>query len=74
MYPVMIVQRELAPGYQSPAQTHCTSYGNQVSCTTTPGAYTPPPSVTEDANLGNRNNASRSCLNSRGYKFKMEFK
>ena len=74
MYPVMIIKRVIHPGYQAPAQTDCTSYGNQVSCTTTPGAHTPPITTTEDANLSNRNNASSACLNSRGYKFKMEFK
>lgn len=74
MYPVMMIKREIHPGYQAPAQTYCTSYGNQVSCTTTPGTYTPPITSTEDANSTNRIQALNSCLNSKGYQFKMEFK
>jgi hypothetical protein len=74
MYPVAMVQRTVGSGYQAPAQTNCYTYGNNTSCTTTPGTYTPPATVTEDANSVNRNVAFQSCLNSKGYTFKMEFK
>ena len=74
MYPVMMVQRTNGVGYQTSAQTNCTSYGSSMNCTTTGGNYVPPATVTEDSNLNNRNSAFGSCLNSKGYTFKMEFK
>jgi hypothetical protein len=74
MYPVMMTQSSVGTGYQSPSQTNCNSYGNNVSCTTMPGTYVPPTQVVNDANLMNRNSAFSSCLNSKGYTFKMEFK
>lgn len=74
MYPVAMMQRTIGSGYQAPAQTNCTTYGNQISCTTDPGLYVPPAQVTEDANSLNRSYAFQSCLESKGYKYKMEFK
>jgi len=63
MYP--IAMRPSGPGYQAPAQTDCTSYGNQISCTTTPGSYTPAPQY--DSNATARSSAVSSCLEARGY-------
>ena len=74
MYPVAMTQSSIGTGYQAPSQTNCSSYGANTSCTTMPGRYTPPAQVVEDANVVNRNSAFRSCLNSKGYTFKMEFK
>ena len=74
MYPVVMVQRTIGSGYQTSAQTNCTSYGNTTNCTTTGGNYVPPATVTEDANSTNRGFAFQSCLNSKGYTYKMEFK
>lgn len=74
MYPVAIVQRTVAGGYQGPSQTNCYGYGNNIQCTTTPGTYMPPVSTAQDVNAMNRDGAFRSCLNSKGYTFKMEFK
>ena len=34
MYPVMMVQRAIGVGYQTSAQTNCTSYGYNTDCTT----------------------------------------
>lgn len=62
-YPVVMASS--GSGYQAPARTNCTTYGNQTNCTTTPGAYTPPPQ--SDANAFARASAVRSCLQSKGY-------
>jgi hypothetical protein len=67
MYPVMMTSA--GPGYQAPARTNCTSYGNQTDCTTTPGRYTPAPQ--SDANAIARSSAFSSCLQSRGYVLKV---
>ncbi len=63
MYP--IVMRPSGPGNQTPAQTDCTSYGNQISCTTSPGSYVPAPQY--DSNANARSSAVSSCLEARGY-------
>lgn len=63
MYPVAM--RPSDPGYQAPAQTNCTSYGNQISCTTTPGPYFSAPQ--HDANANARSSAIGTCLQARGY-------
>ena len=73
MYPVMMVQSTVGVGYQTAAETDCYTYGANTNCTTTGGNYVPPATVTEDANLYSRNTVERSCLNSKGYTFKMEF-
>lgn len=67
MYPIMMTSS--GPGYQAPAQTNCTTYGNQTNCTTTPGTYTPAPQ--SDANAIARSTAFSSCLQSRGYVYKI---
>lgn len=74
-YPVAIVQRSVGTGYQTSSQTQCVAsgYGN-YNCTTTGGNYVPPNTVTEDANLNNRNMAFQNCMQAKGYEFKMEFK
>lgn len=75
-YPPALVQRMTSPGFQAaprPAQTNCTQFGNQVSCSTqstgvSASIYnTPPTYVTEDANLRNRFASARSCMVARGY-------
>jgi hypothetical protein len=67
MYPVTMTAS--GPGYQAPAQTNCSTYGRQTNCTTTPGTYTPPP--TYDANAIARSSAVSSCLQAKGYIFKI---
>ena len=67
MYPV--VMASAGPGYQAPARTYCTTYGNQTNCTTTPGVYAPAPQ--SDANAIARSGAFSSCLQSRGYVYKV---
>ena len=74
MYPVSMVRRTIGVGYQPAAITSCNSYGGNTQCATSGGNYVPPASINEDANLDNRNAAFRSCLNAKGYAFKMEFK
>ena len=76
-YPPQMVQQQTSPGVNvqpsQNTQTNCTTYGNQINCTSTPqGAnasiYNRPPSyITLDANEGSRANSFRSCLFARGY-------
>lgn len=67
MYPVAMAPS--GSGYQAPARTNCNTYGNQTNCTTTPGIYTPPRQT--DTNARNRMTAFSSCLQSKGYVFKV---
>jgi len=69
MYTAAIVQTPIGTGYQAPDQTNCQTYGNQTNCTTTRGTYTPPAVITSDANMGNRNQATKSCMYSKGYTY-----
>lgn len=78
LYPAVIVEHTVGGGQQTPVFTNCSSsrFGNSVdtSCTTTPSSYTPPSTYSSDANSGNRDDAFRSCMNAKGYVWKMEFK
>jgi hypothetical protein len=67
MYPVAMAPSGI--GYQMPATTTCSTYGNQTNCTTTPGMYTPPPQ--SDVNGVARAASIRSCLQARGYVYKV---
>lgn len=58
-------QTAMSSGYRGPAQTNCSTYGNQTNCTTTPGVYVPP--VTQDTNALPRAMAFNSCMQARGY-------
>lgn len=66
-YPVNMMATGV--GYQTPMRTSCTSYGNQVNCTTMPGMYTPPAQM--DVNATSRAITFRNCLQSKGYEFKI---
>lgn len=67
-YPVVMQRQTYGAGYQAPSQTNChTDYFGNTNCTTTPGAYTPPPSTTVDANQWNRMGAFTSCMESKGW-------
>lgn len=63
LYPVAIMP--VGVGHQAPAQTYCNTFGNQTTCTTQPGNYTPPPQV--DVNVFKRGQAVDMCLRSKGY-------
>jgi hypothetical protein len=65
-YPV--TSQAMGTGYQAPARTNCTSWGTQTNCTTTPGAYTPPPAM--DVNVMARASAFNSCMRGKGYTYK----
>ena len=68
MFPAQFVTRQVGSGYQSPSTTNCYPVGGGgVRCDTTPGQYTPPTTVTEDANRKNRDNAFESCMKSNGW-------
>lgn len=67
-FPVAIQRETYGVGSQTPTQTTCTPlYGGQVNCTTTPGVYTPPPTIDMDANQGNRARAYNLCMNAQGW-------
>lgn len=68
MYPAAMVQVR-SPYQQDTEQTNCTRYGNRLDCTTTKSDVQP---SVEDANAGARNNAHRSCLNAKGYVWKLK--
>ena len=67
MYPPQFQQVQLTSGYQAPSQTTCYPIGYSVSCTTIPGRYVPPVSMTVDANQANREIAFKNCMNSLGW-------
>jgi uncharacterized lipoprotein len=67
MYPVTMMPS--GPGYQAPALTNCTTYGAETSCTTRPGLYTP--AAQSDTNAFSRALAFKSCLEARGYTYKL---
>ena len=67
MYPV--IMQSAGAGYQTPSRTNCTTYGFQTNCTTTPGTYIPAPQ--SDVNAIARAGAFNSCLQAKGYVFKM---
>jgi len=52
-------------GYQAPTTTNCTRVGNNVDCTSFPGAYSAPQQ--QDMNAMPRLNYVTSCLKSKGY-------
>lgn len=64
-----IVMASSGGGYQGASQTSCTGYGNMVNCTTTPGAYVPPPQ--SDQNAIPRAMAFDSCMKAKGWTFQL---
>jgi hypothetical protein len=59
------VMQAYGTGYRAPDQTNCTQNGNQMNCSTTPGAYTPPPQ--SDVNSISRVRGMESCMYAKGY-------
>jgi hypothetical protein len=66
-YPTALAQTTAGAGYQSPAMTNCHAYGNNMNCTTMPGTYTPPPTITMDMNTRSRQQALSHCMMAKGY-------
>ena len=77
-FPTQMVQQQTSPGVNvrpsQSTQTNCTTYGNQINCTSSPqgldtSIYNRPPSyITIDANARSRGNSITSCLYARGYR------
>jgi hypothetical protein len=65
MYPTAM--GSIGGGYQAPTRTSCTGYGNQMNCTTIPGAQVAAPQ--QDMNATARMGAFHSCMESKGYRF-----
>jgi len=65
--PVSNTSVPLGGGYTQPAYTNCYGVGYGINCTTTGGAYIPPPTVTIDQNTGARNAVFNACMYSLGW-------
>ena len=64
MYPSQPVSTALNTGYYRPTITNCSNDGfGNTNCISTPGGYTPPATITVDANKNNRAQAFSSCMN-----------
>lgn len=71
-YPPALYSQQVGTGYTSPSHTSCNAIGNSVTCNTTGGNYTPPPTVTSDANSSERNKYISYCMIQRGNRFMSE--
>lgn len=69
-YPAIMQQIAYGTAIQTPTQTTCVTAGDQVSCTTTPGQYTPPPTSMVDVNEGNRTQAYNACMTANGWELR----
>lgn len=67
IYPTAIVQSQTSAGYVGTSSTTCNRIGTQLNCTSTPATYTPPTTMSYDANGMARTNAIGTCLRSLGY-------
>ena len=70
--PVNMQTKAYSQGYRAPAQTNCTTWGNQTNCSTQPGTYTPPVQSTVDANAAAREGIFDSCMQSKGWRFRYQ--
>jgi len=71
-YPPALYSQQVGAGYTSPIYTSCNSVGGFVTCNTTGGNYTPPTTVTSDANSSARNNHVNYCMIQRGNRLMSE--
>ena len=69
-YPPIMQQVSYGTAMQTPTQTTCVGAGSNVSCTTTMGQYTPPPSSFIDVNEGNRTQAYNACMTANGWELR----
>ena len=65
-YPPVLYSQQVGTGYTSPSYTSCNAIGGFVTCNTTGGNYTPPPTVTSDANSASRDSHINMCMVQRG--------
>ncbi len=71
-YAPALYSQQIGAGYTSPSYTSCNATGGFVTCNTTGGNYTPPTTVTSDANSSARNNHVSYCMIQRGNRFMSE--
>ena len=71
-YPPALYSQQVGVGYTSPSFTSCNAIGGFVTCNTTGGNYTPPPTVTSDANSTSRDNHVNICMVQRGNRLMSE--
>lgn len=65
-YAPALYTEQVGPGYKSPTYTYCNSFSGTVTCNSMGGQYTPPTSVTFDANSSTRKKYINYCMNQRG--------
>lgn len=65
--PTAITPYTIGSGYTSPGTATCTGFGNMINCTSYPGTYTPPPTITLDTNTRARNEYFEACMLGLGY-------
>lgn len=68
LYPQAPQEIVIVAGYQTNAITDCNMYGQSISCTTIPGRYVPPATMTVDSNQTSRNIYLSNCLIANGWK------
>src|SRR3954453_1345173 len=66
LFPLMMEQVQLSPGYTTPLSTVCEPQGHRVSCYPTGGTYVPPDYGSVDRNGRAREYAVSACLNDAG--------
>lgn len=65
-YAPALYTEQVGSGYKSPTYTYCNSFSGSVTCNSMGGQYTPPTSVTYDANSSTRKKYISYCMNQRG--------
>jgi hypothetical protein len=65
-YPPVLYYKQVGAGYTSPSHTSCNAIGGFITCNTTGGNYTPPPTITSDANSSTRDSYVNYCMIQRG--------
>lgn len=71
-YPPMLYSEQVSAGYTSPKYTSCDNMGGYVTCSTTGGVYTPPTTMTSDANSTAREDYINYCMTQRGNRLMSE--
>lgn len=71
-YPPALYSQQVGTGYTSPVFTSCNGVGGFATCTSTGGQYTPPPTITSDANSDQRDNFIKYCMIQRGNRLMSE--
>lgn len=69
IYPQRFETVQIEAAKVEPAKTTCTTKGNTQVCITDPARNIPAKYGKQDVNIGQRNEASRLCMGSKGYQW-----